>query len=130
MTTCMICRERANRRMHHPIGRDHENQYIDPDLVMELCHDHHMLCHDDWRTFDLEKVDGRLTLIESVELALRRLAPALARVDAGGGGDTFWGRLAATCVMLAVALRRVVDAFDQLFPEWRSHPVFYRLEGL
>ncbi len=130
MSVCAVCGRKGRWRGHHPIGKDNEDRYLDPDLIMELCHDHHQLCHDDWHTFDLEKVKGRLTLIERVELALRRLAPALARVDAGGGGDTFWGRLAATCVMLAVALRRVVDALDELFPEWRSHPVFYEPEGL
>ncbi len=87
----MICRERANRRMHHPIGRDHENQYIDPDLVMELCHDHHMLCHDDWHTLELVGIDHRLTLIERVELRLRRIAAALSRIDMGQDGGTLWG---------------------------------------
>lgn len=125
----MICGERANRRLHHPIGRDEKARQIDPDLVMELCHDHHMLCHDDWYTFELVEVTSRLTLIEVVELALRRLAPALARIDAGQGGDTFWGRLAATCVMLAISLRVTIEVLDSQYPEWRSNPMLYRPTG-
>lgn len=125
----MMCADTAHPRVHHPIGRDHTDNYVDPNLVMELCHTHHMLCHDDWHTFNMEKVPAQLTLLEIVELALRRLAPALARVDMSAGGNTFWGRLAASCVVLAIMLARVVAAFDELFPEWRVNPVFYGSEG-
>ena len=76
MSVCAVCGRKGRWRGHHPTGRDNEDRHLDVELIVPLCHDHHMLCHDDWYTLDLAGIDGRLTLIERVEVRLRRSAAA------------------------------------------------------
>lgn len=119
MSACHVCHQAATRD-HHPTGRDTDREYLDPALTMELCHSHHELCHDDWHTFELETVEGPLTVVELVAVGMRRLALTLARVDAGNG--TFWGRLAAALVDWAVRLEAFVAWLDERLPGWRDEP--------
>ena len=99
MSVCAVCDREGLWRGHHLTGRDDADTYLDVDLIVPLCHDHHMLCHDDWHTLELVGIDHRLTLIERVELRLLRIAAALSRIDP-----------------------------DRLAPEWRSDPGFYSSE--
>ena len=123
MSDCLICQRQATRD-HPPNGRGPDGEYLDPDLVMELCHSHHELCHDDWHTFGLANPSGR-TVVELLELGMRRIALGLSRVDIASDDNTFWGRMAAFLVVWASRLRQFVAALDAIFPTWRSHPVFY-----
>ena len=120
MTACQVCAG-PGIRLHHPTGRNPDGDYLDPALTVELCHTHHMLCHDDWHTFELETVEGPLTVVELAALGMRRLALTLARID--GGMDAFWGRLASSLVDWAVRLEGFVTLLDDRVPEWRAHLV-------
>ena len=125
MSACAICGLEGSWRPHHPTGRDDQGIYLDPLLTLPLCHDHHTLCHDDWNTLDLAKVELRLTLLDRVEMRLLRWAEALARIDAGQGGGTIWGKAAAAINEWARELHRFRRALDDLYPDWRSHPSLY-----
>ena len=47
MTACAVCGRVGRWQHHHLTGRDHTGSYLDPDLTVPLCHDHHTLCDDD-----------------------------------------------------------------------------------
>ena len=128
MSVCVVCDREGLWRGHHLTGRDDADTYLDVDLSAPFCHDHHMLCHDDWYTLDLVGTDHRLTLIERVEVRLGRSAMAWSRMDAGRGGGTLWGKLASAFVVWANDLRRFRISLDRLTPEWRADPGFYSSE--
>ena len=125
MRVCAVCGRDGRWRGHHLTGRDDADVYLDVELTAPLCHDHHMLCHDDWHTLELVGIEHRLTLIERVELRLRRAAVAWSRIDTGHGGGTLWGKLASALVVWANDLRRFWINLDRVAPEWRSDPGFY-----
>ncbi len=66
-----------------------------------------------------------MTLIERVELRLRRIAAALSRIDAGQDGGTLWGKLASAFVVWANDVRKFRINLDRVAPEWRVDPGFY-----
>jgi hypothetical protein len=52
---CLVCGGPVNRR-HHPTGRNLVNgHYMDPRFTFGVCHDHHELFHDDWRTLGIQE---------------------------------------------------------------------------
>lgn len=75
---CLICGAEITEA-HHPTGRDLQGAYLDPRFTIPLCHDHHLVIHDDWWTLEVQDQTPRnggrrLTGVERVELRLRRLA--------------------------------------------------------
>ena len=125
MMACSFCGREGLWRPHHPTGRDHQGDYLDEDLTLAACHDHHSLCHDDWYTLGLDKVDRPQSLVELVAFWLRRLSCCLARLDASNGGDTFWGALAQPLARRADELALFVRRLDERDPTWRDDPGFY-----
>jgi hypothetical protein len=125
MSACAICGREGRWELHHLTGKDDQGTYLDPRLTIPLCHDHHTLCSDDWNTLDLAKVEIRLTMLDRVELRLLRLAQGLARIDAGQGGGTIWGRMAAAVNEWARELHRFREGLDDVYPDWRSHLGLY-----
>lgn len=53
---CAMC-DKTAVDAHHLTGRDPDGCYLDPDLVVPLCHDDHELAHDDLRHADLDRPD-------------------------------------------------------------------------
>lgn len=125
MTACAYCGRDGRWQHHHLTGRDDQNSYLDPSLTAPACHDDHTLSGDDWHTFRLMTVDRTLTLVERVELRLRRLGCEFARMDLAQGGGTLWGRLADGCVRWANELGRFVECLDDRWPDWRTVGGFY-----
>jgi hypothetical protein len=121
---CEFCGKTVERR-HHPTGKDHRNRYLDPELVVPVCHDDHELVHDDWRTLAIEAVAEPQTFVEQVEIRLRRLAATLARWDEALGGGTFLNVLAAALTGWADELAAFLRRLDTRDPTWREDPGFY-----
>jgi hypothetical protein len=91
---CAIC-GRPAKVHHHLTGRDHLQAYLDPGLVVPVCHDHHQLLHDDLRDEQLDRVHEPLAVIERVAHRLRRVA-------------VFFTRLAKTPMDLWAALAQTL----------------------
>src|SRR5579862_9294448 len=121
---CSYC-GRAVERLHHPTGKDEGNRYLDREFTVPTCHDHHELLGDDRRTLGLEATDAPLTLLDRVELRLRRMAIDAARLARAHPGNR-WFELAAKLLARwageLAAFRRHLDVRD---PTWRDDPGFY-----
>lgn len=85
MSVCEVCGRKGKWQSHHPTGRNHADEYFDPEFTVALCHDHHTLCHDDWYTLNLAKSPASRG-VGVVEFRLRRAAATLARIDRTGKG--------------------------------------------
>ncbi len=118
---CAACGCQATHR-HHVTGRDGSGRYLDPDLWAPLCHGDHSIQDDDWRSIGVDGTPSVPTFLERLELSLRRLATFFSRLNEAADGDSFLGRLAAWCVLMADGLRRTLDAFDRAMPSWRQLP--------
>jgi hypothetical protein len=131
---CLTCGA-TECRGHHVTGRDPDGRYLDPDLRPPYCHDHHELSHDDWRTLGIQNVARgqeaapQLTLVERVELRLRRLAAAAARQAAAHPEHQWIAALARALKRWADELARDIAARDRRDAGWRSDPAFYPTEG-
>lgn len=134
MIRCEMCGREGRWQAHHPTGKDclrHHpggegcDCFLDPNLTVPLCHDHHTLCHDDWYTLGVAQPEGDLTWAERVELRLRRLAEALGRIDQTRGGESLFGKLASALVRWADELRRFIRKLDDYAPGWREDQGFY-----
>lgn len=121
---CVVCGQAATRG-HHLTGRGPAEQYLDPELVVPTCHDHHELLHDDWRALKLEKIEERLTFFERWELRLRRLAAFAARQAEAHPDRWLWRSLATCLTRWADELARGLRRLDERDPDWRSDPGFY-----
>jgi hypothetical protein len=121
---CIHCGRPAERR-HHPTAKDHQDRYLDPEFAVPFCHDHHELLGDDRLTLGVEIAAGPLTLLDRVELRLRRMGIDAARL-AQRYPDNRWFSLAATLLARwageLAAFRRNLDRRD---PDWRTDPGFY-----
>ena len=111
--------------MHHPTGRDHLDRYLDPHLVLPADHDCHCLVHDDWRHENLDELKKPRTIVEYVEIRLRRLAMNLGRIDICMGGGTFWGLLAEAMQRWADGLADHARLLDERYPDWRMEGGFF-----
>jgi hypothetical protein len=114
---------------HHATGRDPQLRYLDPNLTIPLCHDHHQLVHDDLRAAGVDdpqtRAAVRLSFIECVEVRLRRLAVAIGRLAGKLPGATFLAQLAERFKGWADELSWDLAARDSRDPGWRTDPRFY-----
>ena len=133
-TGCLICDARSVRA-HHLTGRDADGRYLDPDLKLPCCHDHHELAHDDWRILNLqdpsekEHSDAGLSFVERVERRLRRAASFMARLAEAYPQHAWIARTAQALKRWADELARDIAARDRRDAGWRSDPAFYPTEG-
>ncbi len=118
---CAACGRQPTHH-HHVTGRDASGRYLDPGLWAPLCHDDHSIQDDDWRSIGVDGTPSTSTFLERLELSLRRLATFFSRLDEVAGRDSFLGRLATWCILMADGLRRTLDALDRAVPSWRSLP--------
>src|SRR4051794_33182501 len=89
MSACAICGAEPCQG-HHLTGTDADDRnYLDPDFIVPLCHDDHVLVHDDWHTHGLQRAPERLSHLELIELALRRIAVLVGRF-AEAHADLTW----------------------------------------
>ena len=110
--TCACCSAPAVEA-HHPSGRI-AGAYLDADFTIHLCLDCHRGEHAIRAALDLDKANPA-SLVEVVEVALRRVAVTLSRLDA-----TSWiGRLAEACRRWADLLAEAVAALDLHHTGWR-----------
>ena len=123
MSGCDAC-EGPVERFHHPTGRDEGGVYLDSGFTRPLCHDHHELTHDQWKTLELEVVRDRLPFFERVEIRLRRWAATLMVID-GGTGVSAFGLLATFLVAWAEELAMGTKRLDERDPTWREDDGFY-----
>ncbi|MGH3427235.1 MAG: hypothetical protein ACRDQZ_06665 [Mycobacteriales bacterium] len=103
---------------HHLTLRDEHGRRLDEDLVVWLCKACHLGEHNTLRILELERAVGPLTVVERVELRLRRVAAFLVRL-----GVPF----RVLCGPLGVAMSRWADdlaghtrGLDLRFPNWRD----------
>ncbi len=131
---CLVCGDPACRG-HHGTGRGPDGQYLDPDLRLPYCHDHHELSHDDWRTLEIddseqsEEPEQRLCFIERVELRLRRLAATAARLAEAHPQHKWLAAGARAMKRWADELACFIAALDKRDPGWTSDPGFYPAGG-
>jgi FAD/FMN-containing dehydrogenase len=92
-TECSFCPAPAEE-LHHPSGRDHTGEHLDPDFVLPLCLEHHVLVHEDLRHEHLDVAPGPLGRITAVAHRLHRLALFISRF-AGTNPESMWARIAA-----------------------------------
>ena len=79
-STCMWCNAPAVDA-HHLTGRAPGRFYLDPELVVPLCHDDHELAHDDLRAARVDVPARRSwSRLRAVEFRLERLALFLVEV--------------------------------------------------
>jgi hypothetical protein len=116
---CEFCGGSCDQ-LHHPTGRDHEGRYLDPMLVLRSDHSCHVFVHDDWRHEEIDELKQPRSIVEYIEIRLRRLAMNLGRIDQRSGGGTFWGRLAEAFMTWAEELRDHVRLLDRHYPGWRG----------
>ncbi len=107
MSFCQACNRRGTWQGHHPTGRNAPGEYFDPEFTVNLCHNHHTLCHDDWHTLGVANAPAGATRQQEVELRLRRLAATLARLDRGK--NILLGDLASVLVDCADDLSSPLD---------------------
>ncbi len=98
---------------HHPSGRI-GGRYLDPGFTLGQCLDCHRGEHAIRAALDLDKV-APSSLVEVVEVALRRVAVTLGRLD----GPDWIARLAEACRHWADLLASAVARLDADHPGWR-----------
>ena len=131
---CLVCGDPACQG-NHPTGRGSDGRYLDPDLRLPYCHDHHELFHDDWRTLGIDdckrarEPERTLSFIERVELRLRRLAATVGRVAEAHPQHKWLAALARALKCWADELARDIAVRDKRDPGWRSDPGFYPAQG-
>ena len=131
---CLVCGD-VPCLGHHPTGRGPDDRYLDPDLRLPYCHDHHELCGDDWRTLGVEdskrdrEPERTLSLIERVERRLQRLAATVGRLAEAHPQHTWLTAGARALKRWADELTSFIAALDRRDPGWRSDPGFYPAQG-
>ena len=120
MKACAVCGRVGLWDEHHLTGVDHNGEYLDPEMTVPLCHDHHELIGDDTKTLNIEVPDSPLTEIEKVALRLRRLSVSLARIGSGMDPQPIISVLLEPLTTWADTLGGAVKRLDQGLPEWRQ----------
>lgn len=125
---CEFC-ARPKDYGHHYTGRDggEQDAYLDPEFVIDLCHDHHYFVHDDLFTtgLDDEHTEGPLTFFDRVEMRLRRAAVAFARLAHALPGQGLWGVLALVFTKWADDIAEGMHVLDERYPDWRGDAGFF-----
>lgn len=102
--SCSFCGQRAVNH-HHLTGRHPDGSYLHPELTAELCHRHHVLVHNDLRTFGIDVPDcadsGPALL---AVFALRRVAVFIGRL-ADCLDNPLWKSLALMLESVAAIIR-------------------------
>jgi hypothetical protein len=91
MSLCAVCRREGRWQQHHPTGKDHEGNHLDPAFAIPMCADHHGLVGLDAKTLEVENIDEPLDRWGWLRVRLLRLAATLARI---GDGDDLYSMLA------------------------------------
>lgn len=112
MSACARCTAPAVEA-HHPSGCI-AGTYLDPDFTIDLCLGCHRGEHAIRTALDLDKA-APASLVEVVEIALRRVAVTLGRID----GPTWLAGLAEACRRWADLLAQAVAALDLHHAGWR-----------
>ncbi len=112
MSVCARCSAPAVEA-HHPSGRI-DGSYLDPDFTVDQCLGCHRSEHAIRAALDLDKV-APASLVEVVEVALRRVAVTLGRID----GPAWFAHLAEACRRWADLLAEAVAALDRHHAGWR-----------
>lgn len=112
---CLLCDSPADYREHHPTGKR-----WDPDVLVPLCHDHHMAVHDDWDRAGVGPKVQPPTWLHAQVVTMRRWAMLLGHcVDLGKLPD-LTGPLADWFSVNAQRLDIAVTALDSLGEVWRA----------
>lgn len=112
MTTCARCSDPAVEA-HHPSGRI-AGAYLDAAFTVDLCLGCHRGEHAIRAALDLEKA-APASLVEAVEVALRRVAVTLGRFE----GPVWVAALAEACRRWADLLAEAVAVLDVHHDGWR-----------
>lgn len=119
--TCARCSAPADET-HHPSGRI-AGAYLDAGFTVDLCLGCHRGEHAIRAALDLDKA-APASLVEVVEVALRRVAVTLGRLD----GPVWVAGLAEACRRWADLLASAVCALDAALPMWRAATTLNSLE--
>ena len=127
---CLMCGSVDHVVEHHPTTR-----LLDDRLVVELCHDHHMLVHDDWHAAGVGPDLQLDNFLECMHLRLSRLAMLFYRLHTAGWGGEFVLLLAVSFARWADQMRLVIEMLDAFHgprspafsspwrqPGWREAP--------
>jgi hypothetical protein len=121
---CLFCGA-PQERLHHPTGKDHRADYLDPQFRCPVCHTHHELLGDDRRTLGLEVTERPLSFFERLEIRLRRVGSDLARLVERYPDNAMLAKFAAAVVRWADELAHALRQLDRRDPGWRHDPSFY-----
>lgn len=113
MSACARCCAPAVEA-HHPSGRI-GGRYLDAGFTVGLCLGCHRSEHAIRAALDLDKA-APASLVEVVEVALRRVAVTLGRFE----GPAWVAGLAETCRHWADLLGHFVSNLDAALPVWRA----------
>jgi len=111
---CCFCGD-TEVPMHHPT-----QDIWDPAIVVPVCHDHHMLIHDDWYTAGIGPKAEPPTVLHVLAMNMHRWAMLLGRLSASSYMPEVLSPLATWLITWAAILRAACDALDTSFPQWRS----------
>lgn len=115
---CAICGDDGEDG-HHLTGRGPDGEYLDPELVTDLCHDDHELAGEDLRQEGLERPLTGTTAVERIAYRLHRVGVFLARVAEEVPPFRWIVRLAVALRNWADELNRFTSALDAWNPAWR-----------
>jgi hypothetical protein len=120
---CPLC-ERPRQRRHHVTGRGADGRYLDRKAVIGLCHDHHELIGDDWRTAGADDEKADETFLGSLELRLDRAAMLAGRVAQEAPPPFSWvfQVIATLLASWAASLAGSLTVLDRYSPGWRAQP--------
>jgi hypothetical protein len=105
---------------HHLTGRGPDGEYLDPNLIADLCHDDHELAGEDLRQDGLEKPLAGTTIVERVSYQLHRVGVFLARVAEEVPPFRWVASLAVAVRNWADELNRFTSALDDWDAGWRT----------
>lgn len=122
---CLFGDTSADMREHHPTG-----SRWDPEIILPLCHDHHMLVHDDWQRAGVGPEVEPPTMLHVLAMTLHRWGMLIGRLAHEGRVPNLLIPLADWLTAKAEQIQRFIDGLDRgLGPTWRALPEFVVGEG-